>query len=297
MKNKLIQALILTFTLSWGLALVAKLLGLTYTGVNAVIIGVPYMFMPAISLIILSKFFWKIPLKEWGIKKPQNKWLLIAFIFPFVLTFLTFLVSLLFPGIKFQPGMEGILSQYATTMPPETLVAMKSQISSLGIFLPLIIIGQALVAGLTVNAIAAFGEEFFWRGFLLKQFKKLGWLKSTLIIGFIWGLWHAPLILQGHNYPNHPITGVFMMIIWCILLTFPLIFFTIKTKSVFTAAFFHGLINAVVGGAILWISGGNDLTVGVTGLAGFITLLILNLILYFYDKKSSQKVDYLLNDY
>jgi membrane protease YdiL (CAAX protease family) len=253
------------------------------------------MFMPSISLVILSKFFWKIPLKEWGIKKPQNKWLLVAWLFPFVLTILTLLVSLLFPGIKFQPGMEGIFSKYATTMPPETLATMRDQISSLGFLLPLIIIGQSLVAGLTVNAIAAFGEEFFWRGFLLKQFKKLGWLKSTLIIGFIWGLWHAPLILQGHNYPEHPIIGVFMMIIWCILLTFPLIFFTVKTKSVFTAAFFHGLINAVVGGAILWISGGNDLTVGVTGLAGFITLLILNLILFAINQKSTKKVDYLLS--
>ena len=30
--------------------------------------------------------------------------------------------------------------------------------------------------------------------------------------GVIWGFWHAPLILNGHNYPQHPVVGVFMMV-------------------------------------------------------------------------------------
>jgi membrane protease YdiL (CAAX protease family) len=296
MKNKVISALILNFALAWSVAGVAKLLGFSYSGTPMVIIGVIYMFMPGLSIIILSKFFWKVPLKEWGIRKPKSKILFLAWAFPFIITLLTILISLLIPGTKFQPGMDNIISRNVSILPPEAITAMKNQISSLGLLLPLIILAQAIIGGLTVNTVAAFGEEYFWRGFLLKQLKKFGWLKSSLIIGSIWGFWHAPLILQGHNYPQHPFVGVFMMIIWCVLLSFPMIFFTVKTKSVFTAAFFHGIINAVAGMAIIWFSG-SDLLVGVTGLSGFIALTILNLILYFYDKKSSQKVDLLLNDY
>jgi len=296
-KKYLIQALILNFSLSWILALTTKLFGIPFTGINAVIVGIFYMFIPALSVFILSKFFWKIPLKNWGVKKPQNKIVFLAILFPYLVAALSIGVSLLFPGIKFQPQMEGMIAKLGANLPPESLVAMKDQISSLGGLLPLIILGQSILAGLTVNAVAAFGEEYFWRGFLLKQFKKLGWLKSSLIIGFIWGLWHAPLILQGHNYPEHPVAGVFMMIVWCMLLSFSMIYFTVRTKSVFTAAWFHGILNASAGFGLLWISNASDLLVGVTGLSGFISLLILNLILFFIDKKSSHQVDSLLNEY
>lgn len=296
-KKYLIQALVLNFSLSWGLVLITFLLKLPFTGINAVIIGIFYMLIPTISLVILSKFFWKIKLKTWGIKKPQNKNVILAILFPYILAALTIGVSLLMPGIKFEPQMQGMINKLGANLPPEALATMKDQITSLGGLLPLIILGQSIIAGLTVNALAAFGEEFFWRGFLLKQFKKLGWLKSSLIIGSIWGLWHAPLILQGHNYPQHPIAGVFMMIVWCILLSFPMVFFTAKTKSVFTAAWFHGILNASAGFGILWISNASDLLVGVTGLSGFIALLILTFILIFIDKKSSKPVDLLLNEY
>lgn len=277
MNKKVIQALILNFSLSWGLALVFKLAGVSYSGNNVALIGVPYMLIPALSIFILSKFVWKTPLKTWGVRKPQGKSLYISWTFPFLLTLLTLGVSLLFPGVKF-------LSQFPSTpFSPPVLI--------------LILIAQSIIAGLTVNALAAFGEEYFWRGFLLKQIKQSGWSKSSLIIGSIWGLWHAPLILQGHNYPNHPVVGVFMMIIWCILLSFSMIYFTLKTKSVFTAAFFHGLLNATAGFAVLLISPNYDLLLGVTGLSGFIALLIINILLYLFDKKSSYRIDSLLNDY
>ena len=297
MKNKTTQALVLNFSLCWLLALGAYLAGLKFVGLTAVIVGMIYMLIPALSVFVLSKFVWKTSLKNWGIRKPQNKIIIWAIIFPYILAALSIGVSLLFPQIKFEPQMQGMIDKLGANLPPEALVAMKDQISSLGGLLPLIILGQSILAGLTVNAFAAFGEEYFWRGFLLKQFAKFGWLKSSLIIGFIWGFWHAPLILQGHNYPQHPVIGVFMMIVWCILLSFPLTYFVAKTKSVFTAAWFHGILNASAGFGLLWISNTSDLIGGVTGLSGFIALTILNLILFFIDKKSSHPVDSLLNEY
>ncbi len=68
------------------------------------------------------------------------------------------------------------------------------------------------------------GEELGWRGFLLKQCSYMDFWKMSLVIGIIWGLWHAPIIIQGYNYPQNPVIGVFMMIgfVYFSLLYFPM---------------------------------------------------------------------------
>jgi len=297
MSKKVYQALLLTFILSWGLAGTAKLLGIEYSGSKGLIVAITYMFMPALSVFILSKFFWKESLKNWGIEKPKNRSFFIAWLWPIAIAFSLVPISLLIPGISFSPEMEGFISQYSSVLSADKIAEMKTQIAVIGSFMPLVFIAQSLIAGITINAIAAFGEEYLWRGFLLKELKNYGWLKASIIIGSIWGLWHAPLILQGHNYPTHPIFGVFMMIIWCILLTPAMVYFTARTKSVFTAAVMHGTINASAGIPLVWLIGGNDLTVGLTGLAGFIGLAIFNIGLIIYDRNSKIKIKSLLEKY
>ena len=52
-----------------------------------------------------------------------------------------------------------------------------------------------------VNIIACLGEEVGWRGFLLPNLlEKFTPIKATLLTGFIWGVWHAPMIAMGYNY-------------------------------------------------------------------------------------------------
>lgn len=140
-----------------------------------------------------------------------------------------------------------------------------------------------LIAGVTINAIATFGEELGWRGFLLKEFKEMTFFKAAIIIGFIWGIYHAPVILMGYNYPQHPQIGVLMMIIFCILLTPLFLYITIKSKSVIAAAILHGTMNGTYGITLMMTDGGNDLTIGLTGLAGFIALTITLICLFIYD--------------
>jgi len=142
---------------------------------------------------------------------------------------------------------------------------------------------SGLIAGLTINAVAGFGEELGWRGFLIQQFRNMSFMKASLLTGIIWGFWHAPLILMGHNYPQFPVAGVFMMTLWCVLLSPLFLYITIKSGSVIAAAVMHGTLNGTAGIAIMLIDGGNDLTVGVTGLAGGISLLIVTAGLFIYD--------------
>jgi ABC-type Mn2+/Zn2+ transport system permease subunit len=75
-----------------------------------------------------------------------------------------------------------------------------------------------------------------------------------------------------------------MMVILCVLLTPVMIYIVIKSKSVITAAIYHGTLNAIAGICILYLVGGNDITNGATGIAGFLALLLVNFAFYLYDR-------------
>ncbi|MDR2813650.1 MAG: CPBP family intramembrane metalloprotease, partial [Prevotellaceae bacterium] len=139
-------------------------------------------------------------------------------------------------------------------------------------------------AGCTINAFFALGEELGWRGYLLTALSGKKFWTASLIIGAIWGIWHFPLILLGHNYPQHPVIGVFMMVIWCVLLTPTFTYIALKSKSTVAAAIYHGTLNAIAGISALYVVGGNDLTNGTTGLAGFIALAIITFGFLLYDR-------------
>ena len=250
--------------------------GLVFT-----IFAMAYMLLPAICAIILQKIHGEKPFRNLNVSFKLNWWFLAALIAPFVFAFFSMGISLLLPNVSFSPNYEGLLSN----LPAEQAELTAEQLSRFppGVFL-LIQLVQALIAGCTINAVFAFGEELGWRGYLLKSLRDKKLLPVSLIIGGVWGLWHFPLILLGHNYPQHPVIGVGMMIIFCILLTPVMIYIVIKSKSVITAAIFHGSFNAIAGIGILYLVGGSDLTNGTTGVAGFAVMLFINLLFYIYDK-------------
>ncbi len=182
-----------------------------------------------------------------------------------------------------------MFERFNSILTPEQLEQMETQAANIPIHPFWFTLLQGLIAGITINAVFGFGEELGWRGLLQKELNFMGFWKSSLIIGGIWGIWHAPIILQGHNYPNNPLIGVFMMTLWCVLLGPIFSFVRIKSNSVIAAGIMHGSLNATAGLAILVIKGGNDLLVGVTGLAGFIVLVFMNICLIIYNKLISKK--------
>lgn len=93
------------------------------------------------------------------------------------------------------------------------------------------------------------------------------------MIGLLWGLWHLPVIVNGYNYPGHPVAGPMMMTLLAILVS-PLIgYVRLRAESVFAAAVFHGTFNAAATLGI-FLSGGNVLVTGITGVIGMVTLLL-----------------------
>lgn len=94
------------------------------------------------------------------------------------------------------------------------------------------------------------GEELGWRGFLLSELKKeQSNLKSAIIIGIIWFIWHIPLwwapfgtLVSGESISFLPIITYFLMLI---CLSIIITWLVINSKgSVFVALLFHLSINA-----------------------------------------------------
>lgn len=110
-----------------------------------------------------------------------------------------------------------------------------------------------------VNLINCFGEEWGWRGFLLpKLLKQFKVAPAILINGVIWGLWHVPLTIMGHNYgvgyPGFPFTGIIAMCIFCTVMGTILSFVTIKTGSCIPAIMGHGTLNGFASAGLLFTS-------------------------------------------
>lgn len=283
--------LLLTFIISFSVAGIYKLFFSNELGnVSFTILGTIYMFIPSLSVVIVKKLIYGERLRrDLQISFKLNKWFVGAWLIMPLVAFLTLGINLLLPGVNYNPEMTGLAERFASMVTPEQLAEMKIQLAALPVSPVWMILGAGLFAGITVNAVAAFGEELGWRGFLLYQFRKMSFAKATLLTGAIWGIWHAPLILMGHNYPQHPIIGVFMMVVLCILISPIITYFTIKSKSVVAAAVLHGTMNATATISIIPITGGSDLMTGMPGLAGMLAFLITGLVLFIYDQNISKE--------
>jgi len=279
--------LAVVFGISWILALVYWIAGGNTNTASAsyMIMAIAYMFTPMIAAILVQKVILKQKMKDIpGITFKLNKWWIAAWLSPLFIAISTMGIALMFPDIEFSSEMEGMFDRFEGIIPPEQMEELRNV--ELPIHPFFITILQGLVAALTINAVAGFGEELGWRGLLHETLKSKGFWKMSVIIGLIWGVWHAPIILMGHNYPEYPLIGVFMMIAFCVLFA-PL--FTLireKSNSVIAVSIFHGGINALGGTAYMLLKGGNELLLGLTGLSGFIVLALINFFIFIYVKNN-----------
>jgi len=250
------------------------------------IIASLYMLGPLVATVALMLIRRDLSWKDIGVRFNINGWWIVGWLFPAVFILLTIAVSLLMPGVEFSPDLSGFLERLSKYASPQEVEAARSRLSLLSGHLAAVYFLIAMVVGATVNAVFAFGEEAGWRGFLYRELRGWGFWRMSLFVGIVWGLWHAPLILKGHNYPEHPVVGILMMSIFTTLLSPILFFLRERSGSVIVPSIAHGTLNALGGLAIMYVRGGSDLIVGATGISGMLVLLMFNLLIYLLVKES-----------
>jgi membrane protease YdiL (CAAX protease family) len=134
----------------------------------------------------------------------------------------------------------GTIVDPATALPPAMTKGMSTPLIWLFGVINGILIGPFI--GLTIT----FGEEYGWRGYLQTELIRMGRIKGVLLVGVIWGVWHAPVILMGYNYPDQPVLGILLMTIYCICLAFYLAYALFKSQGLWTAVYLHALNNGTV---------------------------------------------------
>ena len=243
-----------------------------------------YMLLPLMTAVVCQMIS-KERLASTDLLRFKISWAwLVAWLLPVAMVLLTIFVNTLLPGCEYNTDMSSMIPVDSI---PEEQREMLSMFMNPTVMIVVTIV-SGLFAGVTINALFAFGEEYGWRNYLVSALKEKKFICASVFIGIVWGLWHFPLILLGHNYPQHSVVGVFMMVVFCVLASFVETYFVLKTKSVFSAAIFHGTINAVAGLNVIMVKGGNDLLNGLTGVSGFIVMAVVVIMIYLFDRYVSK---------
>ena len=284
----------ITFGLTWAYCLtivypIAN--GASLSGVPAVATQLAVaatMFFPTIG-VLLTRLVTKEGFRNAWLRphiKGNLKYYLLAWFGPGILTFVGMgIYFLLFPG-----NLDLSFSYFTATLeasgaPMETLPI------SVGLLMAVQCM-QGLFMAPALNFVTCFGEEWGWRGYLLPKISKhFSTVPTLLISGIIWGLWHAPLTIIGHNYGlgywGFPFTGIAMMCLFCITLGIFLSFVTLKTGSCIPAILGHGAINGIAAIGIYFTHDGGNPFVGPapTGIIGMIPFMIVALFMVLHLKK------------
>ncbi len=253
-----------SFTIAYSLQFVA--LGLPAVERLAVLAAMMYVpFIAAVAALLADRVPVAVGLRSIGVRVPRS-WRVM--LYPIVIVYsyvalgavLTYLID-----------PAGFVKAY-------TLLSSRQPVLLLALL--------AIPAGYTVNMILALGEEAGWRGLLYNAFMgRLGFASSTLLIGLIWGLWHAPLVLLAgydFNLPGEAGGGSPLLLLsfclFTILLTAILLVLRASSASVLPCAALHGLLNAVAGLLLVLGAGLPRLFRGPAGLVGVASLSVITLL-------------------
>lgn len=258
-RKPLIAFLVIAFVFSW----ILFLLPLALTNLDAqtrqlAALGLVSLGMwgPGIGAVVATKAAAKQPLRSLRLNTlGPKRFYLWAWLLPIFIALSTGLLTAFFGLAEFDPNFTLIRESMKNAPGAENIA-------------PWIVIlaqtGFAVTLAPLFNVIFALGEELGWRGFLLPRLEPLGPWKAILITGIVWGVWHAPVIVQGQNYPGYPMAGIFMMIVFCILLGAILAWLYFNTRSPWVAALAHGSVNAVAGLPVIFFKPGFNMAFGGT---------------------------------
>ncbi len=289
-KKVFIITLILTFVLGWiaqGFAILAKYKWPTLSEPLLMV----SMFMPMLALLIARRTFaglgWKVELKgKW------RYWLGACYLPALISLLGALLFFLCFPA-AFDTNAGYLTKELSAQQVDLMKILTDKGLTPIGYFF--ISLAQTLTVVPFINAIPALGEEVAWRGYIYPYLNnKLGTVKSLVLGGTLWGIWHWPIIIligyeYGENYFGSPWAGPPLFCLSTILMGALLAYFRLKTGSILAPALFHGATNAAGALPLLLLGAdyGEYMILGPAqiGIISMIPMLIIVLWLFYREKK------------
>lgn len=262
--------LLIAFGMAWAFWCVPMSLGMTLRSSLYPLILLPGAFAPAIAAIIVRKWVTREGFADAGLRLHfQRNWryYLIAWLSPLAVVAVIVIIAVVL-GLS-QPDFS--LERFINSIAP----GRENLLSSIPLSLrfPLVGIVQGLILAIIATPIL-WGEEFGWRSYLQIRLLSHRPILAAAATGLIWGVWHYPINLQGYNYPNHRILGLFIFPIWTVLLSVIFGWLRLRTNSIWTASLAHSATNAIGGSLtlLLFMGGQNWIMVGYPGLLSWIPL-------------------------
>lgn len=272
---KIILFYIISCAFSWAIAYWLYLQG----GLTAdpALVGpalLAMMFGPAVGAITMTilfdrqRFFTSLgflpfkPLRTFG-------WVVVGWVIPLVLIALATITTLLITGTG-PADAATILHNQASAALVER--GLEFPLTRDQFFLITLLVN--LPIGILINTILiTLNEELGWRGWLQPRLTGLGFWPMSILIGTLWGIWHAPIIYMGYNYPGMGWTGVGLMTIWTVLLTPYFSLVRERGGNVWAAGAMHGSLNGAAAIGLIFIPAPFWPWNGLLGLGGFTILL------------------------
>ena len=259
--------LLITFGWSWGIAAGIHISG---TGYGLALTAL-YMAGPGVAAFICAYIYDRHRfLASLGLNSnPFNKWLIIAFLTPILITAVAYLATKYIGGRDMLSLEEAFSVQIMNAgVDPETLPFSVKQIALLQV------LSAPFVAAVVNTLVMMLTEEVGWRGWLWDRWSHMSFWHHALLTGLIWGVWHAPMIAFGHNYPELPIWGPVIFTAWVMLMTPIIAFIREAGGSMVPAAMFHGVFNGVAPITVILMADPSMPWRGALGLGGFATLAL-----------------------
>ena len=241
--------------------------------VSMIVLAPGYMFTPLLAGVVTCVVASK-PVDRAGLRVPWDRlyWLPIAGVVPIALVLVGTAVALGEPGVEFVPDANPLGGE-GTEFAGQGEAAAGPELPGWPYNL-LVTIVASLALGATINAAFALGEEFGWRGAFLTELAPLGFWGASVGIGLVWGLWHAPVILEGYNFPGNPVLGVGVMTVACLAMSPVYTYVAVSARSVLAPAILHGTFNAFAATMLVFAQGGSELVVNPVGGLGILVFAL-----------------------
>lgn len=238
------------------------------------------MWCPGISGMI-TMILLKRSLKDLGWKWGKSKYQIQCYFIPFIYALIAYIFIWVLGFGKFYNN--------------EFVVSISNSLGLTGLDTYLIIaiyVLQEAIIGIILGALFALGEEIGWRGFLVPElYKTHGFMKTSLLVGFIWGVWHLPVLLFADYNSGTPIW--FALICFMVLIvsvSFIYTWFRTKSSSLWTAVILHASHNSFIQNVFTPITEDTGNTAYYVDEFGIVLpIVVVGFAIYFWTKRRELK--------